>query len=202
MREPGFQIADLTRIAVFAALIAVLGIMPPVPVPGIPVPITAQTLGVMLAGAVLGPLRGPAAVAIFLMLVAAGMPLLSGGRGGAAIFMGTSGGYLIGWLFGAFAVGLLLRAGASRPVWWRSLIAAIAGGIIVIYAFGIPWQAYASGISISEAFLASLVFIPGDLAKAIITTIITLGLWRGYPRAFSWSTHERGASATQETDGG
>ncbi|MEL6321465.1 MAG: biotin transporter BioY, partial [Cyanobacteria bacterium J06626_14] len=71
---------DLVYIAVFAALVAALGLIPPIPLPFIPVPITAQSLGVMLAGAILGARRGACALLLFLVLVAIGFPLLSGGR--------------------------------------------------------------------------------------------------------------------------
>ena len=81
-----FDSRDIARIAVFAALIAALGLVSAIPIPGLPVPVTTQTLGVMLAGAVLGPRRGAAAVAVFLLLVFIGLPLLSGGRGGAGVF--------------------------------------------------------------------------------------------------------------------
>ena len=91
----------------FAALIAALGLLPPIPVPIIPVPITAQSLGVMLAGALLGPKRGPLAVIIFLGVVLLGFPLLSGGRGGLGVFFGPSAGFLLGWVAGAFVVGVL-----------------------------------------------------------------------------------------------
>ena len=70
--------ADLARIAVFAALIIVLGTIT-VPLPG-GVPITAQTLGVMLAGLVLGARRAPLAILVVLVLAAVGLPVLAGGR--------------------------------------------------------------------------------------------------------------------------
>ena len=77
---------DLAYIALFAAITAVLGLLPAIPVPAVPVPITAQTLGVMLAGAVLGARRGFLALLLFLVLVAVGLPVLAGGRGGLAVF--------------------------------------------------------------------------------------------------------------------
>ena len=128
--------ADLARIAVFAALIAALGLPGAINV-GV-VPITLQTLGVMLAGAVLGAWRGAAAVTVLLALVAVGLPLLSGGRGGLGALIGPSSGYLIGWIVGALVVGLIVRWGASRPQWSRVALGAVVGGILVVYAFGFP----------------------------------------------------------------
>ena len=92
---------NLTHIALFAALIAGLGLIPKIDlISG--VPITAQSLGIMLCGTVLGAKRGFLAVLLFVVLVAAGLPLLSGGRGGIGLFVGPSAGYLIGFPFAAF----------------------------------------------------------------------------------------------------
>jgi biotin transport system substrate-specific component len=179
-----FAIDDLARIAVFAALIAVLGLPGAIPAFGGAVPITAQTLGVMLAGAVLGPWRGAAAIVVLEVLVAVGLPLLSGGRGGFGVFVGPSAGYLVGWIFGAFVVGAIVQAGSSRPTWWRTALGTVVGGILVIYAFGIPIQALVTQLPLGQTALTSLVFLPGDLIKAVLATIVTMALWRAYPRAF------------------
>lgn len=174
--------AGIAHIALFAALIAVLALPPALPFG--PVPITAQTLGVMLAGAILGPWRGGAAVLLFEIMVAAGLPLLTGGRGGIGAFFGPSGGYLIGWLAGAVVIGLIVHTRATRPTWWRVIVGVVVGGILVVYLFGIPVQAFVTGTTVGEASLASLVFIPGDLLKAAITVAVTLALWKAYPKAF------------------
>lgn len=179
-----FDIRDLTRIAVFAAIIAVLGLPGAIPVFG-GVPITAQTLGVMLAGVVLGSWRGAAAVLVFEILVFVGLPLLSGGYGGAGIFFGPSAGYLIGWIFGAFVIGAIVRAHQLKPTWWRIALGAVVGGIVVIYAFGIPVQSLVTKLPLGPTALSSVVFLPGDILKAVIVTLISLALWRAYPRAFS-----------------
>lgn len=175
---------DITRIAVFAAILAVLGIPGAVPVFG-GVPITAQTLGVMLAGAVLGAWRGAAAVVVVEVLVLAGLPLLSGGHGGAGVFAGPTAGYLFGWIIGAFVIGLIARTGARRPTAWRTAVGCVVGGILVVYAFGIPVQAMVMHLPIGAAALSSLVFLPGDAAKVVIATLVTMALWRAYPRAFA-----------------
>ncbi|MCD7101834.1 biotin transporter BioY [Pseudoclavibacter sp. 13-3] len=178
----GFGNRDIARIAVFAALIAALGLMGPIPVPGL-VPITAQTLGVMLAGTVLGGRRGALAVVVLLLLVLIGLPLLSGGRGGPAVFVGPSAGYLFGWIAGAFVAGAIAHAG-GRIVWWRTLIGAVVGGIVVVYLFGIPVTATVAGLPLSQALVSSFAFLPGDAIKAVLATLITTGLWKAYPQAF------------------
>ena len=85
---------DIVLIALFAAIMAVLGVFPPITLPLVGVPITAQSLGVMLAGGILGAKRGAMSMALFLILVAVGLPLLAGGRGGFGVFLGPSGGFL------------------------------------------------------------------------------------------------------------
>lgn len=179
-RDP-WEARDLARVAVFAALIVVLGLMGPIPVPGL-VPITAQTLGVMLAGAVLGWKRAGAAVLVVLVLVALGLPVLSGGRGGLGVFAGPTVGYLIGWLPGAMVTGLIAHAG--RLTWWRVLLAAVVGGMPVVYAIGIPLYAAIGGFSLEQAAIFTVAFLPGDAIKAIVATVLALVLFRAYPPAF------------------
>ena len=174
---------DLARVAVFAALIAVLGLPGSFPVFG-GVPITAQTLGVMLAGAVLGPWLGALSVTVLLALVAVGLPLLAGGRGGIGVFLGPSAGYALGWILGAIVVGLLIHAGGRRPVVWRTALAMVAGGVVAIYAVGIPVQSAVTRLPLGETALTSLVFVPGDLLKAALATAIVAALVRAYPRGF------------------
>lgn len=171
---------DLARIAVFAALTAGMGLIGSISVGGA-VPITLQTLGVMLAGAVLGPWRGAASMGLLLLGVAIGLPLLAGGRGGIGVFMSPTAGYLIGWVVAPIVIGLIV---GSRPVWWRVLLGSIVGGILVVYLFGIPVQAWLTELSIGETILTSMVFLPGDLLKVAIATLVTMGLYRAYPRAF------------------
>ncbi len=172
---------DLVLIAMFAAIIAVLGLMPPVPLGFIPVPITAQTLGVMLAGAILGARRGGLAVVAFLVLVALGMPLLAGGRGGLAVFLGPSGGFLVAWPIGAFVVGWIVERVWLRinVVWF--LIANLIGGIGIIYLIGVPWLSKMAGLPITEAAIASAAFLPGDLIKAGLAAIVATAVRRAYP---------------------
>src|SRR5689334_16218715 len=98
---------DLVLSALFAAIIVALGLLPPISIGIIPVPITAQSLGVMLAGVVLGAKRGAVAVLIVVVLVAIGLPVLSGGRGGLPVFAGPTAGFFIGWIFAAYVTGYL-----------------------------------------------------------------------------------------------
>lgn len=193
-RPARFDATDLARAGVFAAVIAVLGLPGSLSVFG-GVPITAQTLGVMLAGAVLGPALGAVSVGTLLALVAIGLPLLAGGRGGIGVFAGPTAGYLLGWVVGAVVVGLVVHARDRRPVWWRTFAGMLAGGVVAIYACGIPVQALVMRIGVDQALLANLAFVPGDIAKAVIATVVVGALVRGYPRAFrrSWAASARPA---------
>lgn len=187
-----FDTRDIARIAVFAAIIAALGLIGPIPVG--PVPITAQTLGVILAGMVLGAWRGAAAVAVFLALVAAGLPLLSGGHGGAGVFVGVTAGYLFGWIPGAFVTGLIAHSGRGRLSWWRVALGGVVGGILVVYALGIPVAALVAKLPLDVLIIGNLAFIPGDLAKIAIATAITMTLWKAYPPVFG-ARRERAVTA-------
>ncbi|AWB87280.1 biotin transporter BioY [Mycetocola zhujimingii] len=188
------SLRDLTRIATFTAIIAVLGLPGAIPLFGNAVPITLQTLGVMLAGAILGWWRGAASVLALLTLVAAGLPLLSGGRGGIGVFFGPSVGYLIGFVFGAAVTGLIVHAGASKPTWLRVIVGSFVGGVLTVYLFGIPLQSLVTGIPLLGTAYASLIFLPGDLVKVALSAILVMAVWRAYPRAFTFSTQPRVAA--------
>ncbi|NUR85657.1 MAG: BioY family transporter [Nonomuraea sp.] len=177
------SMGDLARVAVFAAVIAALGLPGSLNVFGNAVPITLQTFGVMLAGAVLGTWRAALAVAVLLLLVAVGLPLLAGGRGGLGVFAGPSAGFLIGWLPGAALTGWIVERGGHHPGVVRLLLACLLGGVVVVYAIGIPVQAAVVGIPIAKAALLSAVFLPGDLIKAVFASLVARGAQRAYPDA-------------------
>jgi biotin transport system substrate-specific component len=172
---------DLALVASFAALTAVLGLPAGVHLLGNAVPITLQSMGIMLAGSILGWRRGALSVLVLLVLVAAGLPLLSGGRGGLAVFFGPSAGYLFGWVLGAAVIGWLVqRRLPAYPLWWGGL-ANVLGGIGVVYLVGVPVQAAVTGTSVWVAAASSLAFLPGDALKVVIATGVASAVHRGYP---------------------
>jgi len=172
---------DIVYIAAFAALTAALGLIPPIPFPFIPVPITTQSLGVMLAGSMLGSKRGGFALLLFLALVAIGLPILSGGRGGIGVFLGPSGGFLLAFPIAAFVIGWLFERSPRRANLGVALLFNILGGIAILYAVGIPWLAIATQVSLPKAAIGSAVFIPGDMMKAMIAAIATVTVQKTYP---------------------
>jgi len=155
----------------------VLGLVPKFDLPFTAgVPITAQTLGVMLAGVVLGPRQGALAVLLFILAVALGAPLLAGGRGGLGVFAGPTVGFLVGWIPGVVVTGLVFHALEKIPAGVAAAVASVVGGILAIYAVGIPVLAWKTGMSVMQATLASAGFLPGDLLKAIATGFVAAAL--------------------------
>ncbi|MBD3785589.1 MAG: biotin transporter BioY [Sphingomonadales bacterium] len=158
---------NFTLVILFAALIAVLGMVPPIAL-GFGVPISAQSLGVMLAGAVLGSWRGAAAVLVVQGVVALGLPILAGGRGGLGVFTSPTGGFLIGWLPAAFVTGLVVERLRGLSVVWAAGIGSVIGGIVVLYAFGTLGLMAVLDKGPLEALLLSVAFVPGDIVKAVL----------------------------------
>ena len=143
-RRNRWNATDLGLIAVFAALVAGSALIAAIPVGGLGVPITLQTLAVMLTGLALGPGRAFAAVGLYVLLGLAGLPIFSGGRSGLGVLAGPSAGYIIGFVFAATAVGWLtvvvLRRTAGRPGKLRAVLlfaAAMVSSIIFIHGLGI-----------------------------------------------------------------
>lgn len=193
---------DLAQIAVFAALIAALGLPGALSIGGAAVPITFQTLGVMLAGAILGARKGTLSVLLLIVVVAAGLPLLSGGRGGLGVFIGPSVGYLIGWLLGAAVIGwatarLLPRYPIGPALAWTAL-----GGIVAIYLVGVPVFAAITGTPLEAALVGSAVFLPGDALKVVVTVLVAKGVHRAWPGLIepkSWPWAARSGAAVSAT---
>jgi biotin transport system substrate-specific component len=177
---------DLVLAALFTAIIVVLGLLPPIMLGFIPVPITAQSMGVMLAGVVLGAKRGTISVLLLLVLVAIGLPVLSGGRGGLGVFVSPTAGYLIGWVAAAFVTGylsekLVTREQSAFVQIIGFFVAASLGGVVVLYAFGVTYLALITGTGFAKAFLGSLAFIPGDAVKALLAALAGRAVMVGYP---------------------
>lgn len=172
----------VARVALFAALIAALGLIPQITLPFAGgVPITAQTLGVMLAGLILGPWRGALAILVFIAVVALGAPLLAGGRGGLGVFAGPTVGFLVGWPVAAIATGLLYRGFSEMGPMAAGTVASILGGILVLYIFGIVGLAAVANMTPYKGLLAVLIFIPGDILKAVIAAFINREVRRARP---------------------
>ncbi len=170
-------------VSLFAALIAVFGLIPKIDLP-LGVPITLQTLGVMLAGCMLGPKRALQALILFLVAVALGLPLLSGGRGGVGVFFTPASGYLIGWPVGAFVAGwvmALLPQYTPRSSAFSAFVASAVGGLLVVHVFGVVGLVAIANLTWEQAVMGTLVFVPGDLIKCVLTAIVVHTVARGLP---------------------
>ena len=160
---------DMAFTAVMAAFICIAG---PLSVPVGPVPMSLATFAVYLAGAVLGRKQGVLAVALYLMIGIAGVPVFSGFSGGFQKLAGVTGGYLVGYLFCAFITGL--GAGAKkRPI--PVMILFMAAGTAALYTFGTAWFVLQTGNAGGAALgLCVLPFLPGDAAKIIAAALIAV----------------------------
>ncbi|WP_280190666.1 biotin transporter BioY [Delftia sp. PS-11] len=174
---------SMAQVSLFAALMAVMGLIPKIDLP-LGVPITIQSLGVMLAGVMLGPWRGLQSMLLFLAAVAVGLPLLSGGRGGIAVFMAPSAGYLAGYALAACITGLLMQwLPQGRPLRTAisAFVAALLGGLVALHACGVLGLMLMAKLSLTQAFMGTLLFVPGDLVKCALCALIVHTVARGMP---------------------
>ncbi|MGW1074424.1 biotin transporter BioY [Streptomyces sp. NPDC002537] len=172
---------DMAQIALFAAIMVVLGFFPLIELPLVPAPFTSQTLGVILAGAVIGARRGGLAILLFVVLVVIGLPVLPGGRGGLGVILGPTGGFVLAYPVGAFVTGLLTERLWKHYNHLTALLCNFVGGALVLYAIGIPWMAVAAHLPLAKAVTGSVVFLPGDLVKAVIGSLAAVTVRRAYP---------------------
>ncbi|MFM8998869.1 MAG: biotin transporter BioY [Actinomycetota bacterium] len=169
----------LTAVLLTLGGTAVVGLFAQVsiPLPFTPVPLTGQTLGVLLIGAALGPRRSAISLAIYLLAGAVGLPLYAGGASGWAAVTGPTGGYLVGFIAAAGVVGAMAARGFDRRP--GTTLAAYATGSVIIYLFGATWLAVALGIGAAEAFgLGVAPFLLGDAMKALIAAGLLPSAWR------------------------
>jgi len=165
---------------VFAALFAALtsaGTFLVIPVG--PVPVVLQNLFTLLAGLVLGPALGAGAVALFIAAGAVGAPVFAGGTAGMAILLGPTGGYLLGYLLGAFIAGAVVgfpAPGAKTPAW--KLVLAVALGVLAVYVPGLIRLNSFVGDWRQTFVLGFVPFIAGDAAKGIVAGLVAPRLRR------------------------
>tara|TARA_B110000438_G_scaffold60718_1_gene60922 strand:+ start:5190 stop:5819 length:630 start_codon:yes stop_codon:yes gene_type:complete len=144
-------------------------------IPGNPVPITFQTLGILLMGGILGPKWGLGSILAYVVIGIAGLPVFQGGNGGLDYITGVTGGYIIGFILASTSVGFLTKIGLNKS---KSIWAYIIGTILVyipaiiwlsIFDFGWPKQ----GMMLSEAVYP---FLIGDMIKAIVASLFTVAI--------------------------
>src|ERR671924_610003 len=146
LRQATFGRANVlvdAALVVGGALLIAGGAQISIPLPFTPVPITGQTFGVLLVGASLGPWHGASSGALYLLLGGIGLPFYAGGTGGWTHVEGATGGYLLSYMFAAWATGALAQRGWDRKI--GSSIGAMLTGNVIIYLFGLPWLAWQLG---------------------------------------------------------
>ncbi|GLB62939.1 hypothetical protein NCCP2495_08170 [Dietzia sp. NCCP-2495] len=171
---------DLAQIAVFAALIVVLGLPGQISIGSAGVPITLQTLGVMLAGALLGWRKGALSV-VTVIIIGLALPVLAGGRTSLNSLAGPTAGFLIGWIPAVIVIGLLTALMMPRYRLIPGLLITILGGIVVIYAVGVAGMLLRTDLTLGAALAANGVFLPGDLAKAVVTAVVAQQVHKARP---------------------
>ena len=148
-----------------------------VPVPGSPVPITGQTLAVVLTAAALGPVRGVAVQVLYIAAALVGLPFYSEASGGYEVVAGATGGYVLGFVPAALLIGLAARHGADRR--FLAALPLFLAGQAVVFAVGVPWLAVSAGLSASQAVAAGFTpFLLGGLVKAVLAAVLLPGAWR------------------------
>lgn len=174
---------DIALIAGFAALIAVCAILPSINVAG-PVPITLQTLAVLLTGAVLGARRGFLAVVLYLVVGAAGLPVFANGSSGLGVFSGPSVGYLLGFPLAAALCGLIVERLPRRAIQTSVPLIFLAGLVssaLCIHTLGMAGLVWRADLSWSVAFDIDRVFWIGDVLKNIVMALVATAVHRAFP---------------------
>lgn len=170
---------DVALIAVFAALIAASSLISI----GGAVPITLQTLGVILAGLVLGPWRGFLAATLYLVLGFANLPVFAGGTSGVAVLAGPTAGYLVSFPLAALAAGAIAAWAARRKssILFPWFVIAGLAAALVTHVMGIAWWSLLPNWTLSHVVVFDLVFLPGDIVKLVIAAGVAVGVHKAFP---------------------
>ncbi|MCL2784697.1 MAG: biotin transporter BioY [Propionibacteriaceae bacterium] len=171
---------DLALIALFAGLTAALGLTPVIPLPILGITFALQTLGMLLAGGVLGAKRAALAMLLVLALVAIGLPVLTGGQGGLGKFVGPTAGFIWSWPLGGLIVGALIERWWTTLTFLTAFIAALLGSVS-LYLLGHTWLSVSLGIPVDTAMWTWVLYLPGDILKSILAGVIIVSVKKAYP---------------------
>lgn len=165
---------DIALIAAGAGLTAIAA---QVAIPLWPVPVTGQTLAVLLVGSTLGALRGTLSMVLYAVLGIVGVPVFSDATHGLSIIMGPTGGYIIGFIFAAAFTGWL-----AQRAWDHRIVGAILSflaGTVVTFLIGLPWLAVSLHLNLEQTLQFGLYpFVVGGLVKALLAAGIVRLAWR------------------------
>jgi len=145
-------------------------------IPRDPIPWTGQTFGILVVGGALGARRGFTAVTLYVLLGLIGLPFFAEGKGGSAVILGQSGGYIIGFVVAGTIVGRLAELGWDRR--FSGAVAMMLVGTVVIYAIGLPWLSYVRHLSVADTISGGLApFIIWDTVKLLVAAGIFPVAW-------------------------
>jgi len=169
----GSRLRHIALIAIGAALIFASS---RVVIPMTPVPITGQTFGVLLVGGALGFRRGLASVALYVLIGLIGLPFFAESKGGVQVILGTTGGYIVGFLIAGAVVGRLAELGWDRRI--VGALGAMAIGNVVIYLVGVPWLMAVTHEDLAWGIANGLTpFLLGDAIKLILAALAFPAAW-------------------------
>ena len=174
---------DLALVAAFAALISACAYIGGIPAGGGQVAITLQTFGVMLAGCVLGPYRGFLAVALYLVLGAAGLPVFSEHSSGLGTFTSASAGYLWSFPVAALVAGFLVRY-VARGRRTSALVVFLCAvpGMVLNHLAGVFGMKVFFDVSWQTAFAYDAPFWLGDVAKVLVVALVAAEVHKAFPQ--------------------
>ncbi|HEY4151837.1 MAG TPA: biotin transporter BioY [Pseudolysinimonas sp.] len=175
---PRTLLMDVVLVVAGAALVTVLA---QVAIPLWPVPITGQTLAVLLVGSTLGWARGAISMVLYALLGLVGLPIYSDGTHGATVLFGATGGYIVGFIVSAALVGWLAERQWDRKI-LKAIVTFVAGSVVV-FAIGLPWLAVVLRTDLQTTLEYGLYpFIVGGIIKAAIAAALLPLAWWGADR--------------------
>lgn len=157
------------------ALLTALGAQVAIPTPPDGVPMTLQTLFVVLAAMCLGPRAGAMSMGLYVLAGMVGVPMFAEGAVGLEVILGQTGGYLVGFIACQPVVGWIVRGRDGTPRGWLAIVLAVLAAHAVVFAIGVPWLAAVRGFTLERAIVGGMVpFLPGMVAKSITAVLIGL----------------------------
>jgi len=158
-------------------LMTALGAYISVPLKPFGIPMTLQTLFVVLAALGLGPRAGALSMLLYVVAGVVGVPLFADEEVGLAVILGQTGGYLIGFIACQPVVGVIVRRPDGLPRGWLAVVLGVLAAHAVVFGFGVPWLAIVRGISLGDAIHGGLVpYLPGMIVKSVIAVLVGLAI--------------------------
>ncbi|WP_336745343.1 biotin transporter BioY [Paenibacillus sp. y28] len=182
MMKSGITVRGVVYSALFGALLVAMSFLS-VSLGFTPVPISLTTMGVMLAGAILGAAYGGFSMLLVIALTFLGLPLIHG-EGGLGYMLGPKGGFAVMFPLSAYLIGWFVSRVRGNGKWAfiQIFLMAFVFGSLLIYVTGVPWLAYKANVSIGKALVMGMLpYLPGDVIKALVTAIIVLPVRRAFP---------------------